>query len=291
MSKKEQVTPEEIEAANSVDLAEFLKYRGEKLLPSGRELRLTSNHSITVQGSRWYDHATGHGGYPISFVEQHYGLDFVSAVKLLTGNGFAYPKALPKEKYPKPFKLPPKAPTMRRMFSYLTQTRKLSQEVVQFFVHEHLLYESLENGGYHNAVFVGCDENGVAIHAHKRSLGGHFRCNVEGSQAKYSFHHLGKNGRLNVFESPIDLMSYLTLHPESFTESSHVALCGLSGQAVFWLLETYPQLRTVVLCLDNDKAGCAATERLRKELTLQGYAVEVEIPTGKDWNEDLLIIV
>ena len=43
--------------ANSVDLAEFLHRQGEKLLPSGREKRLASDHSITVRGSRWYDHA------------------------------------------------------------------------------------------------------------------------------------------------------------------------------------------------------------------------------------------
>ena len=50
------LTAEEKERAASVDLAEFLRQRGEKLLPSGREKRLASDRSITIRGSEWYDH-------------------------------------------------------------------------------------------------------------------------------------------------------------------------------------------------------------------------------------------
>ena len=48
-------TTEEKERATSVDLEEFLRQRGEKLLPSGREKRLASDRSITICGSEWYD--------------------------------------------------------------------------------------------------------------------------------------------------------------------------------------------------------------------------------------------
>ena len=34
--------------ANSVDLVEFLRRQGEKLISSGQDKRLTSDHSITV---------------------------------------------------------------------------------------------------------------------------------------------------------------------------------------------------------------------------------------------------
>ena len=37
--------------AASVDLEAFLLSQGEKLLPSGREKRLASNHSVTVRGN------------------------------------------------------------------------------------------------------------------------------------------------------------------------------------------------------------------------------------------------
>ena len=61
-------TEEQKLRAGSVDLEEFLRLRGEKLLASGREKRLFSDHSITVRGSEWYDHAAGKGGGPVSFV-------------------------------------------------------------------------------------------------------------------------------------------------------------------------------------------------------------------------------
>lgn len=41
--------------ANSVDLVEFLRRQGEKLISSGQDKRLTSDHSITVHGNEWYE--------------------------------------------------------------------------------------------------------------------------------------------------------------------------------------------------------------------------------------------
>ena len=47
-------TDEQKERANSVDLEEFLRQRGEKLLRAGRESRLARVHHITVRGNEWY---------------------------------------------------------------------------------------------------------------------------------------------------------------------------------------------------------------------------------------------
>ena len=46
-------TEEQKLRANSVDLVEFLRRQGEKLIPSGRDKRLASDHSITVRGNEW----------------------------------------------------------------------------------------------------------------------------------------------------------------------------------------------------------------------------------------------
>lgn len=43
-------TEEQKQRANAVDLEDFLSRQGEKLLRSGREKRLASDHSITVRG-------------------------------------------------------------------------------------------------------------------------------------------------------------------------------------------------------------------------------------------------
>ena len=78
-------TEEQKQRANQVDLEDFLSRQGEKLLRSGREKRLSSDHSITVRGNRWYDHATEKGGYPIDFVKMFYGQSFPDAVSMLLG--------------------------------------------------------------------------------------------------------------------------------------------------------------------------------------------------------------
>ena len=161
-------TREQIDKANQVDLEELLRRQGEKLIRSGRDHRLESDHSVTIRGNRWFDHASDQGGYALSFVRRHYHLSFNEAMELLTGEkGQApLPIAKPQNDPPKEFVLPPASSSMRRVFGYLLGTRKLDREVLAAFVREKLIYEDLP---YHNAVFVGTDEKGVARHAHKRS--------------------------------------------------------------------------------------------------------------------------
>ena len=76
-------TDEQKQRANEVDLEDFLSRQGEKLLRSGREKRLASDHSITVRGNRWYDHKNQTGGYPVKFLQEFYGLGFREAVREL----------------------------------------------------------------------------------------------------------------------------------------------------------------------------------------------------------------
>ena len=116
MSKYIPFTTEQKERAASVDLEEFLRRRGEKLITSGRDKRLASDHSITIRGCEWFDHATEQGGRAISFVKQFYGLSYPDAMSLLLGDdlGGSYPTA--KEKVPepaKPFVLPPQSESMK----------------------------------------------------------------------------------------------------------------------------------------------------------------------------------
>ena len=171
---------------------------------------------------------------------------------------------------------------------YLIKHRGIARDVVAHFAKAGLLYEDAE---YHNAVFVGTDAEGVPRHAHKRSAnsyGKSFRLNVEGSDPRYSFHHVGTDRSLYVFEAPIDMLSYITLHPEDWQRHSYVACCGTSIQPVVQILEQAPQLDTVLLCLDNDEAGHQASRRMREQLETH-YSVERLIPENKDWNDDLTL--
>ena len=72
----------------------------------------------------------------------------------------------PMEKVKKPFELPPANKDNRRVFAYLLKHRHLDREVLTTFVRQGLVYEDQK---YHNAVFVGRDQDGTPRHAHKRS--------------------------------------------------------------------------------------------------------------------------
>ena len=208
--------------------------RGEKLTRSGREKRMTSDHSVTIRGSEWYDHATEKGGGPISFVRDFYGHSYPEAVSLLLDGeqGVEYPTAKPQEEEPpKPFELPPINGDCRRVYAYLLKQRRIDREVISHFVKAGLLYEDAK---YHNCVFVGTDENGVPRHAHKRSTNSYgeaFRINVEGCDLRYSFHHIGEDDQLFVFEAPIDMLSYITLNPDGWEQHSYVCLLYTSDAA------------------------------------------------------------
>ena len=159
--------------------------------------------------------------------------------------------------------------------------------MVSAFAHARLLYESADK---HNAVFVGRDSQGKPRHVHMRGTltGSGFRQTLAGSNKSYSFHHTGIGKRLLVFEAPIDLLSYISLHPEGWQENSYVALCGVGISPIERFLDEMPQLEEVTLCLDNDKAGHDAARRIAKQL-LDEWEVKVSahFPDYKDWNEDL----
>ncbi len=281
-------TDEQKRRANQVDLEEFLRLRGETLIRSGREQRMESDHSVTIRGNQWYDHPPQRGGGPVSFLQTRCGLSYPEAMSLLLAGeaGQVYPAAKPKPAQKTPFVLPPPAPNLRRMYAYLCKRRKIAPEMITYFVRAKLLYEDAR----HNCVFVGTDENGMPRHAHKRSansFGKPFRGNVEGSDPRYSFHHLGTGGQLFVFEAPIDLLSYLTLYPEGWRRHSYVACCGTSFRPAEWMLSQMERPEEVLLCLDNDDAGQQACQRMEARLAEMGLASRRLVPERKDWNEDL----
>lgn len=284
-------TEEQKRQANSVDLVEFLRFKGEPLIRSGPEFRMSSNHSVTVQGNEWYDHAAEKGGGPVSFLKEFYGMSYQEAVLTLLNEDVSQLCSLvtaPKEKVKKPFELPPANKDNRRVFAYLLKHRHLDRDVLTTFVKLGMVYEDQK---YHNAVFVGWDKDGTARHAHKRSTnsqGKSFRMTVEGSDFRYAFNWPGSSGRLLVFEAPIDMLSFISkFHDSDWARHSYVALCGTSSQPMLGMLERYPNIETVHLALDNDQAGQLATKRLAKLAQEKGLTVDALIPVLKDWNEDL----
>ncbi|MHB8064107.1 MAG: toprim domain-containing protein, partial [Ruminiclostridium sp.] len=90
---------------------------------------------------------------------------------------------------------------------------------------------------------------------------------------------------------PIDMLSFITIHKNSnWKKHSYVALCGVSEQALFKMLEINPSLSHVVLCLDYDSAGIEACEKISDMLIGKNINCSRLKSNRKDWNEDLKAI-
>lgn len=71
-------------------------------------------------------------------------------------------------------------------------------------------------------------------------------------------------------------------------DHSYVALCGVAEHALMQLLNDAPHISQIALCLDHDKAGIQARERIKKNLSERGYHMVFSLFSNlKDWNEDL----
>ena len=275
-------TQAQIDKANAVDLEKFLRAQGETLVRSGKEYRWKAHDSLTVCGNKWFRHSQSKGGFPVDFVMEFYGKSFPEAVQMLTGEpGKAQPEADPA---PSPaFRLPLRNVTNANILNYLTQERKLSPSLVNFFIAAGDIYE---DSSHHNVVFVGRDADGHPRYASSRGIREKFRQDAAGAEKAFGFAHRGTDKQLLVFEATIDLLSFIELFPKNWQQHNYLSLGGVSGKALRQFLSERPDVERVFLCLDSDKAGEDACKRLAGLLPDTVSVTRIQ-PCMKDWNDVL----
>ena len=276
-------TQAQIDKANAVDLEKFLRAQGETLVRSGKEYRWKAHDSLTVCGNKWFRHSQSKGGFPVDFVMEFYGKSFPEAVQMLTGeSGEAQPEA---DTAPSPaFRLPLRNVTNANILNYLTQERKLSPSLVNFFIAAGDIYE---DAAHHNVVFVGRDADGHPRYASSRGIREKFRQDAAGAEKAFGFAHRGTDKQLLVFEAPIDLLSFIELFPKNWQQHNYLSLGGVSGKALRQFLSERPDVERVFLCLDADKAGEDACKRLAGLLPDTVSVTRIQ-PCMKDWNDVLV---
>jgi len=276
-------TQAQIDRANAANLEDFLRAQGETLVRSGKEYRWKAHDSLTVCGNKWFRHSQSKGGLPVDFVMEFYGKSFPEAVQMLTGEpGEAQPEADPA---PSPaFRLPLRNVTNANILNYLTQERKLSPSLVNFFIAAGDIYE---DSSHHNVVFVGRDADGHPRYASNRGINEKFRQDAAGAEKAFGFAHRGTDKQLLVFEAPIDLLSFIELFPKNWQQHNYLSLGGVSGKALRQFLSERPDVERVFLCLDADKAGEDACKRLAALLPDTVSVTRIQ-PCMKDWNDVLV---
>lgn len=285
-------TEQEKASANSASIVDYLTTHGESVERVGREFVWEApSGKVSINGSEWYSQYELVGGGAVNFVQKFFGLSYPDAIRSLLGNN-AGEAVIGERKESnirpkKPFELPEKHTDMRRVYGYLMHERLIDLQVLNRFVKEGLIYE---DATHHNAVFVGVDGSGKPVHAHKRatSAKSDFKGNLDSSIAEYSFHFNGSSEYLFVFEAPIDMLAYISMHKKGWDRHSYVALCSTADRAVIQMLKDNPSLKTVYLCLDNDSAGLLGCKRIAESIHgLGDYTIWRVPPNFKDWDEDL----
>ena len=274
---KNRFTDTEMQIARETDLPELLTHLGYQVKRIGRYHTTAEMDSLRIKDRRtWFRYSQNTGGDAITFLQQFCGKSFPEAVEyLLTFHGKARDAPIPQPKPISPkqeFSLPPRNADDRRVFAYLRK-RGIAAQVIRQFMNSGLLYEDAE---HHNCVFVGKDHVGQAKYAGLRGAydrdGKGFRGDVTGSDKNVGFAipHDPTSNQVRVFEAPIDLMSYLSLHRELINA---VALCGLYDGALETYLKDNPSIKRITLCLDADAPGRAAAQQLKDKYSARGYAV------------------
>ena len=282
------IPKDKLKEIRSLSAIDYLKnYHPDLLIRNGRTDYIHVDHdSLHFSNGKWYWWSKRKGGTSaIDYLVTVEGYTFMDACETIID---AMKIAMPvitheRPKKAKPFVLPPKDETNDDVIHYLCDERMIDKEIVNYFVAKGQIYQSKY---YKNAVFVGFAGNKPA-YAFKRSINSPMKQDHAGSNKAFSFSFTTiQSDELHIFEGAIDMLSYITLHPEGWQSHSYVACCGTSIQPVLKMLERVPQFDTVLLCLDNDDAGHLASKRMSAQLT-EHYTVERLIPENKDWNDDL----
>lgn len=310
---KKKFTDDQIDYVNAINIIDYMEYRGLDLKRNNRRVKVKgwNGLDVTPDGRKWKDFASGQGGYIIQFVAWLNACSWKEAVQELLD--FSHHATLvqpsipqPQLPPPKPFCLPPKAKSYRNLFAYLLKTRKLDSKVVQYCVDQKLIYQDERC----NCVFVGVDDGGEPVSAFLRGSNEYvpFKMLAEGSRAEYGFTLSGNNSRLFIFESPIDLLSYMTLknmrNPLYFDNcQDHYLSCnGLKYLPILHYLSTHHEINQIVFGVDNDpvneygnRPGRDFMESAIQEIMeafpdrfITPKQFIADLPGQKDWNQELV---
>lgn len=304
-------TNEERMRALEVSLSSLAASFGYTPIRQGKNFILKEMDSLVIYNDRSWNRWSGKGnitgGSQIDFMLEFGGVGAVpEAIQhLLSFKGeriqenIAVTSKSDEKRVKRDFTLPPKNDNYKRLFAYLIKTRGLSQEVVQDFIHQKLIYE---DAVHHNIVYCGRDPEGEVRYAGLRGTadiyGKKFKMDVPGNDKNYGVNFVNKESdELKVFEAVIDCMSYIDLTGDK--ASNKLVLGMVEDNPLAQFVKDYSHIKKITFCLDNDVAAHIAIygdpeskskkPGLKEKYEGQGFFVYVEIPpSGKDWNECLL---
>ena len=299
------IPPEVVAQAREMDLLTYLKnYEPGELVRFSSNTYCTREHdSLKISNGKWCWFSRGIGGRTaLDYLIKVKEVPFTEAVEMIVGHAAVQPPVWeppPKKVEEKVLLLPQASRCATHAVSYLSG-RGIDSELIDFCMSTGRLYES--GGRYHNVVFVGHDKTGKARYANLRGIGSDFKGDANGSDKRFSFNIPAENsGILHLFESAIDLLSFAAIRKLNGMDWKKDHLLSLAGVyqpkekieesavplALTQYLSDHPEIKVIVLRLDNDRAGRLAAKVLTTVLP-KDYTIAARFPPrGKDYNDCL----
>ena len=296
------IAPEVVQEVKRMDLLTYLKnYEPQELVHfSGNTYTTKSHDSLKISNGKWMWWSQSIGGRSaLDYLIKVRGYSFMEAIELIAGQAAIQPpvSVSAEKKTEKVLLLPKSYRYAEYVVSYL-KNRGIDMELIEFCLKTGRLYESAD---YHNAVFVGRDQEDQPRYAALR--GTDFIGEASGSDKHYSFSIPAEAScsEVHLFESAIDLLSYATMEKldgKNWRETHLLSLAGVYRPAqkleeskipstLVRFLKEYPYVQTIVFHLDNDRAGRLATKAIRTVLPKQYQTKDKPPLIGKDYNDFL----
>lgn len=227
---------EEIDKAMNMSIVTVVESLGFPLKKTGKAYSHGENHKLRVypDTNSYYDFSTGNGGNPINFVQRQMETTFPRAMKYLLTGDFEEADHVeqPKEDFHYYF---PRNSDSRVGKDYLINQRKLDATLVDFlFEKDRIRMDKLNQIIFpwqKNGLIVGATVQGTTYDPDKYDRG-RFKGIAKNSESNFSYNiSIGHPDKLYVFESPIDLLSYWSMHKE-IRNATFASTNGAKEQAV-----------------------------------------------------------
>jgi len=235
---KGQVTDEEIQRANDVDIVHFIQGNGIDLYPVGRRGRYESKQysSLVVLSSnnRFYHNATDRKGGTIDFAQKMLGIEhFVDAVNYINNGEYDQATYVEIERGDYTYNQTKESPDFRVAHDYLVNERKIDVGIVKGLherkglirqdIHGNVLFPFIEQGE-----IVGCSvRQTVPNEQFPKQWTQLWSAEFRG----WNFLN-GEPENLKFFEDPIDVLSYMSIHKDKLkTELKNTWFISLHGAA------------------------------------------------------------
>jgi hypothetical protein len=302
------VTKDQIERARQYSALDYvLAYEPSQYKRVGSGYRKKEHPSLAVSDKGFYWHSRGEikGKTALDYLTFVRGCGLVDAVCTILGikpyeHGDKPSAAaiMPRARSPTPRAKPPpehiklslplRHKDNKRVIAYL-QSRGIDRDLILECIDRGTLYESWP---YHNAIFLGKDENGKIRYAALRGTTSSFKHDADGSDKRYGFIIPPDNPNSDavaVYESAVDALSHQTMCKQGFIppfDGWRLSLGGISLAALEHFINLHPDITQCLICTDDDKAGELAAAKIAE---LPGITTVRSPPVvANDWNDELL---